>query len=70
MPVGSWDDDDERSAEGDGKRLKDWDCPQCNANNPTDEVVDKKGLETRCNYCGIEFKITVSDEGKFKFKEM
>lgn len=67
----SWDDDDDG---GDKKaltkHLKDWDCPQCNANNPSDEDVGKRGVEARCNYCGVEFKITVSDEGKWKFKEI
>lgn len=64
------DDDDAPRGQASGKRLKDWDCPSCNAHNPTEEFVpEKKGVEIRCNYCGVEFKVTVTDEGRFKFKE-
>lgn len=67
-----WDpsEDDERQKGPAGKRLREWECPSCNANNPTDEFVpEKKGIETRCNYCGVEFKVTLSEEGRFKFRE-
>lgn len=64
------DDDDKPRGGPQGKRLKDWDCPSCNAHNPTEELVDKRGAEIRCNYCGVEFRVTVTDEGRFKFKEI
>lgn len=51
-----------------GKGLKDFDCPSCNANNPADPPLSD-GAEVLCHYCGSEFKVTVS-EGRAKFKEM
>ncbi len=63
-------DDDDRKSAG-GKKLKDWECPGCNANNPADEFVPvKKSVELRCNYCGVEFKVSLTEEGRFKFKEL
>lgn len=65
------DDDDERPKGPAGKRLGDWECPSCNANNPSDEFVpEKRGVEIRCHYCGVEYRITLSDEGRLKFKEI
>jgi len=63
--------DDDRPRGPAGKKLKDWDCPSCQANNPSDEFVpEKKGIELRCNYCGVEYRISLSDEGRIKFKEL
>lgn len=63
--------DDDRPRGPAGKKLKDWDCPSCQANNPTDEFIpEKKGIELRCNYCGVEYRITLSEEGRVKFKEI
>lgn len=65
------DDDDDRPKGVPGKKLKDWDCPACNANNPTEEFVpETKAVEVRCNYCGVEYKVSLTDEGRFKFKEL
>ncbi|MBL9039722.1 MAG: hypothetical protein JNG84_14490 [Archangium sp.] len=64
------DDDKPKKGAGDGTLLKDFDCPECNAHNPCDEKIDKRGVDIRCNYCGIEFKVTLTDEGRFKFKEL
>ncbi|MBM4781284.1 MAG: hypothetical protein GQE15_26665 [Archangiaceae bacterium] len=64
-------DDDDRQRGPAGKKLRDWDCPSCNANNPSDEFVpEKKSLELRCNYCGVEFRVSLSEEGRVKFKEI
>lgn len=64
-------DDDDRQRGPAGKKLRDWDCPSCNANNPSDEFVpEKKALELRCNYCGVEFRVSLSEEGRVKFKEI
>ncbi len=62
-------DDDEKDAGkgGASSRFKDFDCPSCNANNPTDFG---DGEEVLCNYCGTEFKVKVSDSGKAKFREI
>lgn len=62
-----FDDDDSKEKKKGGK--KDFDCPDCNANNPLDEpLVD--GDEVRCNYCGTEYKALVSAEGRIRFKEL
>ena len=74
MPLdshGAGDDDDEKKeleGTGQGRRFSDFDCPDCNANNPTDGFGH--GDELRCNYCGIEWRVTVSEEGRLKFKEI
>jgi len=64
-----FDDDEKESRRGGGKAQKDFDCPSCNANNPVDEALSH-GEEVRCNYCGSEFKVTVSSEGKVRFREL
>ncbi len=62
------DDDEKESGRGaSATRFKDFDCPSCNANNPV-EFGD--GDEVLCNYCGTEFKVKVSDNGKAKFREI
>lgn len=48
--------------------LKDWDCPSCNANNPSDELA-KNNDEIRCNYCGTGYRVLISDEGRVRLKE-
>lgn len=64
------DDDDDKKGKGkSGKAIKDWDCPTCEANNPTDEPISN-GSELRCNYCGNEYMVSFSDTGKMKFKEI
>ena len=56
------------AAAGAKRRFKDFDCPDCNANNPHDESFGD-GDEVRCFYCGQEFRAKVSDEGRLKLKE-
>lgn len=68
MPAhdGYEDDDDHKDS---GKRVfKEFDCPSCSANNPSEGFGD--GDEILCNYCGTEYEVKVTDEGKPKFKEM
>ncbi len=62
------DEEKDAGASMDGRRrFKDFDCPDCNANNPYDESFGD-GEEVRCFYCGQEFVAQVSDEGKLKLK--
>ncbi|MFN7135236.1 MAG: hypothetical protein ACK4N5_24390 [Myxococcales bacterium] len=61
-------DEDEKDG-GNAKRRYDFDCPDCNANNPYDEGFGA-GDEIRCFYCGLEYKVQVTDEGKFKYREV
>lgn len=62
-------DDDDHKESAEGGRRKEFDCPDCNANNPVDEGYGN-GDEVRCNYCGCEYKVTVNAEGRVKFKEV
>ena len=64
------DDEKEKETGGSGaaSRFKEFDCPSCNANNPADPFGD--GDEVLCNYCGSEYKVKVTDEGKLRLKEM
>jgi transcription elongation factor Elf1 len=69
MAQGSDDDDDD-----DGPRLKpgatqffEFDCPECNANNPWPDGFKHKD-EVLCHYCGSAFDVRVTDEGKLKLK--
>ncbi len=63
------DEDSSKSKAKSGKALKEFDCPGCEANNPTDDpIVD--GSEVRCNYCGNEYQVKVNESGRLKFKEI
>ena len=71
--VKEWDDgeaDEPKKKPGaGGVPLTSFECPACTAHNPCDERVPEKGTEVRCNYCGLEFKVTLAGD-KFKFKEI
>ena len=67
MPLDHYEDEDEKDS-GKGGR-KDFDCPDCNANNPLEEPL-AEGQEVLCNYCGMEFSVKAQDNGRFKFKEL
>ncbi|NVJ26936.1 MULTISPECIES: hypothetical protein [Myxococcus] len=62
------DDDIKESSKGGGKN-KEFDCPGCDANNPVPDGFGD-GDELRCNYCGCEYNVRVSAEGRVKFKEI
>lgn len=66
------DHDDEDDARGDevlgrARRFGDFDCPECNANNPYDDTFGH-GDEIRCYYCGQEFRADVNDDGRLRLK--
>ncbi len=70
MPMDHYEDDDankELAAAGPKSKFKEFDCPDCSANNPVDPPFGQ-GDEILCNYCGSSFDVKVSDEGKAKFK--
>ena len=71
MPQAFHDDDDELGPKHGGakRRFADFDCPDCNANNPHDEGFGN-GDEVRCYYCGQEFKALVNDDGRLRLKEL
>jgi hypothetical protein len=60
-------DEAEPSSEGRRRRFREFDCPECNANNPHDDGFGH-GEEVLCNYCGAEFKAAVSDEGRLRLR--
>lgn len=66
---GENEDDKEKQANGASSRFKEFDCPSCNANNPADPPFGD-GEEILCNYCGTEYRVKVTDEGKLRLKEM
>jgi hypothetical protein len=69
MPIDQYDDDEKPSGDdlGRDRRFQDFDCPDCNANNPYDDGFGD-GDEIRCYYCGQEFRVDVSDSGKLRLK--
>lgn len=71
MPIDPYDDDEKPSGDelGKARRFSDFDCPDCNANNPVDEAFGD-GDEIRCYYCGVEFKVQVTEEGRLRLKEL
>ncbi|HEX9241239.1 MAG TPA: hypothetical protein VF875_02230 [Anaeromyxobacter sp.] len=70
MPIDQNDDDDKLQGEdlGRERRFQDFDCPECSANNPYDDGIGD-GDEVRCFYCGLEFKVQVTDSGRLRLKE-
>lgn len=66
---GESEDEKEAQASGASTRFKEFDCPSCNANNPADPPFGD-GDEVLCNYCGTEYKVKVTDEGKLRLKEI
>jgi hypothetical protein len=62
------DDDDAAGADqGSRRRFDDFDCPDCNANNPYDDGFGNAD-EVRCYYCGQEFRVHVSEEGRLRLR--
>ncbi len=73
MPIDPYasdeDDSGDRSVEATSRRkFKDFDCPACNANNPYDDPFGD-GDEVLCYYCGQEYRVQVSDEGRLRLRE-
>jgi hypothetical protein len=70
MPIDpGYDDDDDGAPENEGRRRRfgDFDCPDCNANNPYDDRFGD-GDEIRCYYCGQEFRAEVNDSGRLRLR--
>ncbi len=49
------------------RRFKDFDCPDCSANNPYDDRFGD-GDEVRCYYCGQEFRAEVNEDGRLRLR--
>ncbi len=55
------------AVQGRQRRFKEFDCPDCSANNPHDDTFGD-GDELTCNYCGQEYKASVNDDGRLKLR--
>jgi hypothetical protein len=65
-----FEDDDEKptgAALGARRRFEEFECPSCSAHNPFDEFGNND--EVLCNWCGVEFKALVDEEGVLRLKE-
>ncbi len=70
MPYDPHGEDDDAAERGEpARRFKDFDCPDCNANNPYDDGFGD-GDEVRCFYCGQEFKVVLTQSGRLRLKEL
>lgn len=63
------DDDEGERGHGVKSRFSDFDCPSCNANNPSGDGFGD-GDEVLCNYCGTEYRVRITAEGRLRLKEM
>ncbi len=61
--------DDDDSPAPQGKAFDEFDCPDCNANNPYPDGF-RGGSEVLCYYCGNTFKVVMLGESRFKLKEV
>jgi hypothetical protein len=65
-----YDEEDQGSRdEGRRRRFGDFDCPDCNANNPYDDRFGD-GEEVRCYYCGQEFRAEVNESGRLRLRPL
>jgi hypothetical protein len=69
MPIDKNAEEEDLREERRNHAYTDYDCPSCNANNPV-EMALRDGDETRCNYCGTDYKVRLSEEGRLKLKEL
>jgi transcription elongation factor Elf1 len=69
LKSGPGDDDDDGPSQGSGRKMyKEFDCPVCSANNPVDPPFTDAD-ELLCNYCGAQFVVKLTDDGRVKLKE-
>lgn len=69
MPVDVNADEDDLKEELVQLRATDFDCPTCSANNPMESALRDRD-EISCHYCGAQFQVRISDEGRLKLKEL
>lgn len=55
---------DDEDGKKEKKVWKDFDCPECDANNPHDGF--SVGDEVRCFYCGMLYKVKSNEDGKLR----
>jgi hypothetical protein len=65
------DDEDEKPTGrrlGRRRKFAEFECPTCSAHNPFEEFGHED--EVVCNWCGLQFKAVIDDEGNLKLKEL
>ena len=67
MSLREFEDDDGGGEKKGPKKFDEFDCPECNANNPYGDGF-RVGEDIRCYYCGCEFQVKVDDNNKLKLK--
>jgi transcription elongation factor Elf1 len=69
MPVDKNADEEDLKEEVVHSRATDFDCPTCSANNPMEDALRDRD-EISCHYCGAEYQVRISPEGRMKLKEL
>ena len=69
MPVDQNADEEDLKEEAVRGRRTDFDCPTCNANNPVENALRDRD-EISCHYCGAEYQVRITGEGRIKLKEL
>jgi hypothetical protein len=67
MSLKHYEDYDDSEMKTQGTVFNEFDCPECDANNPYDDGFCG-GDEVRCFYCGEVYKVMINGNGKPKFK--
>ena len=68
MPLDDFFDDDEKVTSSDKRTFFEFECFECNANNPWPDGFSHKD-EIHCHYCGCGFQASIVD-GKLKLKTL
>jgi transcription elongation factor Elf1 len=69
MPVDHNADEDDLKEDEVRSRATDFDCPSCSANNPVETALRDRE-EISCHYCGSQYQVRISGEGRMKLKEL
>ena len=62
-----FDDDDDPPDPGE-RIFREFDCPECNANNPADDGF-KSGDEVICHWCSRTYVARATSEGRLRLRE-
>lgn len=57
------------AALGTKRKFTEFECPACSASNPWDDGFGNND-EVLCNWCGMQFKAVVDDEGQLRLKDL
>lgn len=68
-PADKHGEDEDTGSRSESSTFKEFDCPDCNANNPCDPPFEP-GDEVICHYCGTGFLAKVTESGRLKLLAM